>query len=1049
MIATVPGRAVQVHTVPVGQGSAGVPVVPPMLGSPLLGPRLDQTVPQAGLNGLLPNPVVAPQVELRPGWLAPTPAFPGEAAALAPAAPAGLSAVGIPALPAPVLSPAVVAPTAPRETVRPAAPDDPAANPGRSALERLAEDVPFKEPVPADLQGQKDFADRSFEFKTGARSVGSEGAAGVSAVAEAAVAGLEKGKGRKGSKKAAPDEPAPNADDGGGAAYPSREVAFNRHKFPSVALRPNVPVETKIIEAIDASRKSIRLALYEFKQRDVLDALLRARKRGVKVEIVLDYSNVFPKNDPDAAYRQRRSNEVWGLIREKVDFTVLRGVTEYGINHNKFAVFDGKMAEFGSYNWSFTAEHSHYENANFTVEKERVQALEEYWDYLRKLSVPFAQAKDHAWPKTAPLPPAESVLSVDFNGAQLPSYIFTPNGSAFEDAVVRGLDAAKKSVDVAMFAMRSTRIAQALARAKARGVAVRFVMDESQSQSEYFGPYAAWLAHQGVEIKVLAGPNPDSDYPMAEKTHHKFMVLDGKLVESGSANWTKRASMDNYENAQFLTDAADVGAYAFAFEHMFSIARAYPKPDAAPVLPTDDELTNDVLNPAPAQPLPPPPDLPPLPAARAVDFHGVALPSFALRPYGPVQELLVRAIDAARKSVKLALYEFTSDAVLDALRRAKQRGVKIEIVLDRAHLYTSGINHEGQPRKPKAQVVALAKEGFDVKVLRGKSSGVMHNKYVILDDELVAFGSYNVTDVAERYHFENFLFNNEAKRVEYYARYFDYKRDLAEFIDYDKLDEILSRTLDPDNAAQADSWQDSESADAEAAAGGQARAPFPPPPEDSERPIALNGETFPRQLFSPRGQIEDTLIRAIQAAKVSIEIAMFSFYSQRIADALLAVKQNRPEVKIRMVMDHSQSKLAKLDDWFAYHGFDIRLLSGPNGDEGDPMFEKMHNKFMIVDGKLLETGSFNFSPNAENNSFENANFIDDPVDLAGFVAYFERLWLQGWKAAPPKKKLPKTRMSSTYHGFGPWRQTDSGGPPLQPPASPALPPALPAVLATV
>ncbi|OGS39911.1 MAG: hypothetical protein A3J82_08460, partial [Elusimicrobia bacterium RIFOXYA2_FULL_69_6] len=656
------------------------------------------------------------------------------------------------------------------------------------------------------------------------------------------------------------------------------------------------------------------------KLRGVLAALKEARKRGVKIEIILDHSNVFPRAEPDADYHPRRSPEVWALLREGFEVRVLRGVTQYGINHNKFAVFDGKMAEFGSFNWSFTAEHSHYENANFSVEPARVKAFAAYWDYLESISVPFAQAKGHDWPKTVPAPPSDTGPGVTFNGVKLPSYIFTPNGSAFEDAVVKAVDAAKGSVDVAQFAIRSTRIAEALARARARGLNVRVIFDESQSESEYFGPFAAWLASQGVDVRILSGPDPDSEYPMAEKMHHKFMVLDGKLVESGSANWTKRASMDNYENAHFLADSSDVAAYAFAFGHMFSIARPYPKPGTVPTLPTDAELTEDVLNPPPAKPTPPAPQPAPLPAARPVPFHGTVLPSHALLPYEPIEPLYVKAIDAARKSISMALYEFTSDAILEALRRAKARGVKVEIVLDRAHVYTSGISHTGEPRKPKPEVVALAKE-FSMKTLKGKSSGVMHNKFLIFDDELVSFGSYNLTEVAEKNHFENLMFSADAKRVEYYGRYFDYMQDLAEDVDQDKLDEILSRTLESMSDSQRAGMDESESFETEAAGTSGRGRQIPPPPEDPETPVALNGEAFPRQLFSPQGHIEEALVRAVKAAKSSIEIAMFSFYSQAIADALLEMKRAHPEVRIRILMDYSQSKLADLDNWFASRGF--------------------------------------------------------------------------------------------------------------------------------
>ncbi|MFA6317246.1 MAG: phospholipase D-like domain-containing protein, partial [Elusimicrobiota bacterium] len=838
--------AQQIRPVNLPAAGNGVPVVPGVVASPRMDLRLDRLTGVSGIPAPGIGVAAVPSISIPAGA-----SFAGEA----------VPSLPIHAAPAPALPPAV--PAQWRDESRMAGSDQA----GRNSFERLSADIPFSAPEPADLQGQKEYADRSFDFKLGAESQGADAVAGSEAmgrVETAAGAPLDIEAAGRGRAEKPVEEPVSTSDDGGGADYPVRKVVFNKREFPSVALRPNVPVEDEIVKAIKASRKTIRLALYEFKNRAVMDALSRAKRRGVKIQLIVDYSNVFPKNDPDAAYRMRRSNELWSLIRDGYDLRVLRGTTAYGINHNKFAIFDGKLAQFGSYNYSFTSENSHYENALFTTQKSRVWALKEYYDYLLGISVPFAQAKEHSWPQAADKPPTGAQAgAVDLNGTQLPAVLFMPDGSNFEDTVVKALDAAKTSVDVAMFALRSRRITDALVRAHERGVKVRMVMDESQSTSEYFGPFVQWLAGHGIAVKTLAGPNPDSDFPMAEKTHHKFMILDGKVVETGSANWTKRASVDNYENAHFLDDKTDVGAFSFAFEHMFKIAQVFAKPEAPPVLPTDEELLRDILNPPPPKPTPPAPDLPEVPAPPMVAFNGVELPSYALLPSHPIAPNIIKAIDAAKRTVRLALYEFTSEAILESLRRARTRGVKVEIVLDRNHVYTSGINHEDQPRKPKAQVVALAKEGFDMKILRGKRSGVMHNKIVLVDDELAGFGSYNLTDVAEQSHFENFIFSKDAGRVSAHLKYFQYMRGLAEDLDMAKLDEILARTFQ--------SMQDAK--EAGETSGVHIRRPeYPPPPQDADQPVKLNDQSFPRQLFSPQGAIEAALIRAIKAAKVSVEI---------------------------------------------------------------------------------------------------------------------------------------------------------------------------------
>ena len=58
----------------------------------------------------------------------------------------------------------------------------------------------------------------------------------------------------------------------------------------------------------------------------------------------------------------------------------------------------------------------------------------------------------------------------------------------------------------------------------------------------------------------------------------------------------------------------------------------------------------------------------------------------------------------------------------------------------------------------------------------------------------------------------------------------------------------------------------------------------------------------------------------------------------------------------------------------------------------------------------VETGSFNYSPNAEKNSFENSNWFDVPEMAVRYAAFFERMFLQGVKPRKPKRE-PKWKPS--------------------------------------
>ena len=782
--------------------------------------------------------------------------------------------------------------------------------------------------------------------------------------------------GGRSKKKGDDDAPLPDPK------YPSRPIRLNDTTLPSVAMRPDRPISPLLVEAVDHTQKDLYVAAYEFKDREILKALRRARDRGVQIHIILDYDNVFPRKRPGERYRPHRSLEIQSLLNEGFDVTVLKGMWRYGISHNKFMVFDGKVAEFGSYNYSWTAEGHHYENARFTDDQAHVDGFGEYWKYLRERSVTFAEARAKDWPTATGDAPYDTALSVSYKNSEgktvkLPKFFFNPNAKA-EDWVVEAMDAAVESLDISAFTFRSRKIAEALVRAKERGVKVRVLLDKSQNDQEATKPFRDWLAFHKVKVRILAGPDPNGP-DWAQKDHNKFFVVDGKLVENGSMNFTKNAFLFNYENASFTTDKTDAAAFQAFFNDMWKSrnGKFAEVPDSEPRIPTDEILVSELQ--VAADPEEPPHQWPDLPEARKIDFNNDFFPAFIMRPQHPTQAVLAQAIRASQKSIRIAIYEFNLPEVLEALREAKKKpGMEIELVMDYLHVYPAGNDHTGKPRKRSAQVQALMDEGFDIRVIKGlKSAGSMHNKFALFDGKMMAAGSYNWAITAENNHFENLFFSDDARRIAYYQKYFKYMFDAAV----------------PANEAEDVDWKQHRPGSA---------------PLDPEV-LEFNGFHFPLSAASPDGHVEEILIRAIGAARSSIDIAMFSFYSKPIADALLKAKEKG--VRVRLALDEGQAKLMKLDEWFAYHDFEVAIVTGPN-DHDNVMFEKQHNKFMVVDGRMLETGSFNYTPNAQNNNFDNANFfLDDPM-VAAYQAYFEMIFEWGW--APIKPKKPPLSASPDY-----------------------------------
>jgi len=121
--------------------------------------------------------------------------------------------------------------------------------------------------------------------------------------------------------------------------------------------------------------------------------------------------------------------------------------------------------------------------------------------------------------------------------------------------------------------------------------------------------------------------------------------------------------------------------------------------------------------------------------------------------------------------------------------------------------------------------------------------------------------------------------------------------------------------------------------------------------------------------FSPKGGIEQQILTGIGAAAETIEMAAYAFTNENIGVALIdAIKRG---VKVSLVMDRSETKgpQASLHDELEKAGSAIRLIS-PHGGI-------MHDKFIIVDGKNVEWGSYNYTGRAEDTNFENATFLSN------------------------------------------------------------------------
>jgi phosphatidylserine/phosphatidylglycerophosphate/cardiolipin synthase-like enzyme len=123
--------------------------------------------------------------------------------------------------------------------------------------------------------------------------------------------------------------------------------------------------------------------------------------------------------------------------------------------------------------------------------------------------------------------------------------------------------------------------------------------------------------------------------------------------------------------------------------------------------------------------------------------------------------------------------------------------------------------------------------------------------------------------------------------------------------------------------------------------------------------------------FSPRGGCTDVVLAALQAARHEVLVLAYSFTSRPIAEAL--VEAHRRGVKVEVVLDKSNETEDHTDMHFLAENGLAPLI--------DHEHAIAHNKVMLIDRRVLLTGSFNFTHQAEHENAENLLVLAGHADL--------------------------------------------------------------------
>ena len=159
--------------------------------------------------------------------------------------------------------------------------------------------------------------------------------------------------------------------------------------------------------------------------------------------------------------------------------------------------------------------------------------------------------------------------------------------------------------------------------------------------------------------------------------------------------------------------------------------------------------------------------------------------------------------------------------------------------------------------------------------------------------------------------------------------------------------------------------------------------------------------------FSPNGGCQQAVVNEIDQARETMDIAMYFLTSREIVQALVRAKERH--VQVRLVFDKSQEiqDYAKAR-YLIKRGFAVKFHTG----EG-----LMHNKFAVIDGHILITGSFNWTPTADRKNEENLLIIKDAPVIKKYRDRFDYLWVQARTGEAKKEGGAREWICSTLPGL--------------------------------
>jgi phosphatidylserine/phosphatidylglycerophosphate/cardiolipin synthase-like enzyme len=296
-----------------------------------------------------------------------------------------------------------------------------------------------------------------------------------------------------------------------------------------------------------------------------------------------------------------------------------------------------------------------------------------------------------------------------------------------DDTLINYINRAKYTIDMAIYNMNNngiSDISQALIAAANRGVRVRVIGCGTTAN-------IGFTELSGTKVHVLIGPNSSQRNGIM---HNKFVVFDAQsgnpddpIVWTGSTNFTEEQIDLDANNVIIVQDQSLARTYQIEFEEMWGSTG--DQPDAANARFGSEKKNN---------------------TPHEFKINGDRVESY-FSPTDGVNAQIVKHINTANHDLSVAVMLLTRDEIATAIDSAKLSGDAVNMLTNNESNNSASVN------------TTLSAALGNHYVFYTGNSGIMHNKYMIVDegdtssDPFVLTGSHNWSAAANNVNDENTL----------------------------------------------------------------------------------------------------------------------------------------------------------------------------------------------------------------------------------------------------------------------------------------------------